>query len=243
MGVEQIIRDHFLAAREYERAQQQWQRSRQGVQPRTDLRMQALVDILNGDILVMSHAYRQDEMLMLMRLAEEFGFRIHAFHHSVEAFKIAPEIAAHGAAAVVWSDWGSFKVESFDNTTFNARVLTDAGVLTSLHSDDSQIATRMNWEAAKMLRTGLSEEQALALVTINTARVLGIANRVGSLEAGKDADFVIWNGNPLSTETRVEQTWIDGRRYFDIEEDRQQREQVERERSQLIQQILSQPRT
>jgi imidazolonepropionase-like amidohydrolase len=243
MGVEQIIRDHFLAAREYERAHQQWQRSRQGVQPRIDLRMQALVDILNGDILVMSHAYRQDEMLMLMRLAEEFGFRIHAFHHSVEAFKIAPEIAAHGAAAVVWSDWGSFKVESFDNTTFNARVLTDAGVLTSLHSDDSQIATRMNWEAAKMLRTGLSEEQALALVTINTARVLGIANRVGSLEAGKDADFVIWNGNPLSTETRAEQTWIDGRRYFDIEEDRQQREQVERERSQLIQQILSQPRT
>jgi imidazolonepropionase-like amidohydrolase len=190
----------------------------------------------------MSHAYRQDEMLMLMRLAEEFGFRIHAFHHGVEAFKIAPELAAHGAAAVVWSDWGSFKVESFDNTTFNARVLSDAGVLTSLHSDDSQIATRMNWEAAKMLRTGLSEEQALALVTINTARVLGIDSRVGSLEAGKDADFVIWNGNPLSTETRVEQTWIDGRRYFDIEEDRQQRGQVERERSQLIQQILSQPR-
>jgi imidazolonepropionase-like amidohydrolase len=188
----------------------------------------------------MSHAYRQDEMLMLMRLAEEFDFRIHAFHHGVEAFKIAPEIAAHGAAAVVWSDWGAFKVESFDNTTFNARILSDAGVLTSLHSDDSQIATRMNWEAAKMLRTGLTEEQALALVTINTARVLGIDQRVGSLEAGKDADFVVWNGNPLSTETRVEQTWIDGRRYFDTGEDRQMREQVERERSQLIQQILPQ---
>jgi imidazolonepropionase-like amidohydrolase len=240
MGVEQVIRDHFLAAREYEREQREWQRTRRGVQPRTDLRMQALVDIMNGDILVMSHAYRQDEMLMLMRLAEEFDFRIHAFHHGVEAFKIAPEIAAHGAAAVVWSDWGAFKVESFDNTTFNARILSDAGVLTSLHSDDSQIATRMNWEAAKMLRTGLTEEQALALVTINTARVLGIDQRVGSLEAGKDADFVVWNGNPLSTETRVEQTWIDGRRYFDTGEDRQMREQVERERSQLIQQILPQ---
>jgi imidazolonepropionase-like amidohydrolase len=240
MGVEQIIRDHFMAAREYEREQREWQRTRRGVQPRIDLRMQSLADILNGDILVMSHAYRQDEMLMLMRLAEEFDFRIHAFHHGVEAFKIAPEIAAHGAAAVVWSDWGAFKVESFDNTTFNVRILTDAGVLTSLHSDDSQIATRMNWEAAKMLRTGLTEEQALALVTINTARVLGIDQRVGSLEAGKDADFVIWNGNPLSTETRVEQTWIDGRRYFDTGEDRQMREQVERERSQLIQQILPQ---
>jgi imidazolonepropionase-like amidohydrolase len=240
MGVEQVIRDHFLAAREYEQAHREWQRTRQGVQPRVDLRMQALVDILNGDILVMSHAYRQDEMLMLMRLAEEFDFRIHAFHHGVEAFKIAPEIAAHGAAAVVWSDWGAFKVESFDNTTYNSRILTDAGVLTSLHSDNSQIAARMNWEAAKMLRTGLTEEQALALVTINTARVLGIADRVGSLETGKDADFVIWNGSPLSTESKVEQTWIDGRRYFDIEEDARLREQVERERSQLIQLIPSQ---
>ena len=240
MGVEQIIRDHFLAAREYERAHQAWQRNRQGPQPRIDLRMQALVDIMNGDILVMSHAYRQDEMLMLMRLAEEFDFNIHAFHHGVEAYKIAPEIAAHGAAAVVWSDWGAFKVESYDNTTYNARILTDAGVLTSLHSDDSQIATRMNWEAAKMLRTGISEEDALSLVTSNTARVLGIFDRVGSLEAGKDADFVIWSGNPLSTETRAEQTWIDGRRYFDIQEDQQLREQAERERSQLIQMIMSQ---
>jgi imidazolonepropionase-like amidohydrolase len=240
MGVEQVMRDHFLAAREYERAHAEWQRNRQGVQPRIDLRMQALVDIMNGDILVMSHAYRQDEMLMLMRLAEEFDFRIRAFHHGVEAYKIAPEIAAHGAAAVVWSDWGAFKVESFDNTTYNSRILTDAGVLTSLHSDDSQIASRMNWEAAKMQRTGLTDEQALALVTISTARILGIDERVGSLETGKDADFVIWADNPLSTETRVEQTWIDGRRYFDIDEDRQMREQVERERSQLIQLITSQ---
>jgi imidazolonepropionase-like amidohydrolase len=240
MGVEQIMRDHFLAAREYEQAHRDWQRSRQGVQPRIDLRMQALVDIMNGDILVMSHAYRQDEMLMLMRLAEEFDFRIHAFHHGVEAYKLGPELAAHGAAAAVWSDWGAFKVEAFDNTTYNARILMDAGVLTTLHSDDSQIASRMNWEAAKMLRTGISEEDALALVTSNTAKVLGIDRRVGSLETGKDADFVIWSGSPLSTESRVEQTWIDGRRYFDINEDRQLREQVERERSQLIQAITSQ---
>jgi imidazolonepropionase-like amidohydrolase len=175
-----------------------------------------------------------------MRIAEEFGTRIASFHHGVEAYKLAPEIASHGAAAVVWSDWSSFKIEAYDGITYNARVLRDAGVLTSLHSDDSQIATRMNWEAAKMLRTGYTEEEALALVTSNTARVLGIADRVGSLEAGKDADFVIWSGNPLSTETRAEQTWIDGRRYFDLEEDRQLREQVERERSQLIQLILSQ---
>jgi imidazolonepropionase-like amidohydrolase len=241
MGTEQIIRDHFMAAQEYQRTWQEWERNRRGVPPRRDLRMEALVDIMNGDILVMSHAYRQDEMLMLMRVAEEFGFRIHAFHHGVEAYKLGPELAAHGAAAVVWSDWGAFKIEAFDNTTYNARVLVDAGVLTSLHSDDSQIASRMNWEAAKMLRTGLSEEQALALVTINTARVLGIADRVGSLENGKDADFVIWSANPLSMEARAEQTWIDGRRYFDIHEDRQLREQVERERALIIQSILQLP--
>ena len=240
MGTEQIIRDHFLAAREYERAHKAWETNKRGIPPRRDLRMQALVDIMKGDILVMSHAYRQDEILMLMRLAEEFGFRIKAFHHGVEAYKVAPELAAHGAAAVVWSDWGAFKMEAFDNTTFNARILRDAGVLTSLHSDNSQIASRMNWEAAKMLRTGLTEQEALALVTINTAKVLGIDSRVGSLDTDKDADFVVWSANPLSTEARAEQTWIDGRKYYDIEEDRRQREEVARERSRLIQLILQQ---
>jgi imidazolonepropionase-like amidohydrolase len=241
MGTEQIIRDHFLAAREYQREHLEWRRTRQGPEPRRDLRMEALVEILDGDILIMSHAYRQDEMLMLMRLAEEFGTRIAAFHHGVEAYRLAPELAAHGAAAVVWSDWSSFKIEAYDATTFNARVLRDAGVLTSLHSDDSQIASRMNWEAAKMLRTGYAEEEALALVTSAPARILGIEGRVGSLEQGKDADFVIWSGHPLSTETRAEQTWIDGRRYYDIEEDRRLRAEVEAERSRLIQLILSQP--
>jgi imidazolonepropionase-like amidohydrolase len=240
MGTEQIIRDHFAAAREYERSWQAWERgNKRGVPPRRDLRLEAIVEILNGDIHVQSHAYRQDEMLMLMRLAEEFGFRVRAFHHGVEAYKVAPEIARHGAAAVVWSDWSSFKIEAYDATVYNARILQDAGVLTSLHSDNSQIASRMNWEAAKMLRTGISEHAALALVTINTARVLGIDERVGSLEPGKDADFVIWSGNPLSTSTIAEQTWVDGRRYFDLEEDRAMRSAIEAERAQIIQFILN----
>lgn len=241
MGTEQIIRDHFIAAKEYERTWKAWEASnKQGVPPRVDLRLQAIVDIMNGDILVMSHAYRQDEMLMLMRMAEEFGFRIKAFHHGVEAFKLAPELAAHGAAAVVWSDWGAFKIEAYDNTTYNARVLTDGGVLVSLHSDNQQLATRMNWEAAKMLRTGLTPEQALALVTSNTAKVFGIDDRIGSLEPGKDADFVIWSGDPLSTETHAEQTWVDGRRFFDLQDDEQLRARTVKERAQLIQLILSQ---
>ena len=238
MGTQQIIRDHFMAARDYERAWQQWEAKREGLPPRRDLRMEAIVDILNEDLRVQSHGYRQDEFLALVRLAEEFGFSIQALQHAVEAYKIAPELAASGVAAVVWSDWSSFKVEAYDGTPYNAKILLDAGVLTSLHSDDGQISSRMNWEAGKMLRTGIGEEDALSLVTNRTAAVFGLEDRVGSLQPGLDADFVIWNGHPLSQFTRAEQTWIDGRRYFDIAEDEELRRRVERERAQLIQLIL-----
>jgi imidazolonepropionase-like amidohydrolase len=238
MGVAEMIRDHFEAALDYRRAWDEWEQHGRGIPPRRDLRMEAIVDILNEDVGISSHGYRQDEFLMLVRLAEEFGFRVQTLQHGVEAYKIAPELAEAGVAAVVWTDWSSFKIEAYDATTYNARILTEAGVLTSLHSDNSQLAGRMNWEAAKMLRTGMGEEEALALVTSNTAKVLRIDDRVGSLEPGKDADFVIWSGHPLSQFTRAEQTWVDGRRYFDIEEDRELRERVERERARLIQAAL-----
>ena len=238
MGVEQLIEDRFRNARDYEAKWNEWEETGEGLPPRRDLRLEAIVDILNEDILVQSHSYRQDEILALMRLAERFDFTIKAFHHGVEAYKVAPELAEHGAGAVVWSDWGGFKIEAYDNTNYNARLLTEAGVETSLHSDNSQIAARMNWEAAKMVRVGMDPEDALALVTINTAKLLGIDDRVGSLENGKDADFVIWSGDPLSTFTKPEQTWIDGRKYFDLEKDALLRENNERERAQLIRLIL-----
>ncbi len=238
MGTQQIMADHFRAARDYQTRWNEWEQYGQGIPPRKDLRMEALVDILEGDILIQAHSYRQDEILMLTRLAEEFDMQIKAFHHGVEAYKVAPELAEHGAGAVVWSDWSSFKIEAYDATLYNARLLSEAGVLTSLHSDNSQIASRMNWEAAKMVRAGMDKEDALALVTINTAKLLGIDDQVGSLEPGKDADFVIWNGDPLSTLTKAEQTWVDGRKYFDLEDDRELRNAVEQERSQLIQIIL-----
>ena len=238
MGTHQIIRDHFMAARDYERAWQRWEETHDGLPPRRDLRMEAIVDILNEDLRVQSHGYRQDEFLALIRLAEEFDFSVQALQHGLEAYKIAPELAASGVAAVVWSDWGAFKMEAYDGTPYNAKILLDAGVLTSLHSDDGTISSRMNWEAGKMLRTGIGEEDALSLVTNRTAAVFGLEDRVGSLRPGLDADFVIWSGHPLSQFTRAEQTWIDGTKYFDIEQDRAMRAQVDRERAQLIQLIL-----
>jgi imidazolonepropionase-like amidohydrolase len=200
--------------------------------------MEAIVDILDQELLISSHGYRQDEFLALIRLAEEFDFKVQTLQHGVEAYKIAPELAAGGVGAVVWSDWSSFKIEAYDATTYNARILLEAGVVTALHSDNSQLASRMNWEAGKLLRTGVGEEDALATVTINAARVLDVDDRIGSLEAGKDGDFVIWSGHPLSQFTRAEQTWVDGRRYFSLEEDAELRRQIQDERARLIQLVL-----
>ena len=239
MGTQEIIRDHLLAARDYEREWRRWEVDGEGIPPRRDLRMESILDILNQELLISAHGYRADEFLALVRLAEEFGFRVQTLQHGVEAYKIAPELAASGVAAVVWSDWGAFKMEAYDATVYNARILIEAGVVTSLHSDNSEIASRMNWEAGKLLRTGLTEEQALSTVTNQAAKAVAIDARVGSLETDKDADFVIWSGNPLSQFTQAEQTWVDGRRYFSLEEDAAMRRQIDRERTQLIQAILS----
>lgn len=239
MGVQEIIRDHFLAARDYEKEWKRWEKEKTGLPPRRDLRMEALLDILNQKLLVSSHGYRGDEFLALVRLAEEFGFRVQTLQHGVEAYKIADELKKSGVAAVVWSDWGAFKLEAYDATSYNAKLLLEAGVVTSLHSDDNEISTRMNWEAGKLLRSGVNEIDALSTVTINAAKAIAIDKRIGSLEPGKDADFVIWNGYPLSQFTKAEQTWVDGRRYFSLDEDKVLRDDVAKQRAQLIQAVIA----
>ncbi|HYW30562.1 MAG TPA: amidohydrolase family protein [Gemmatimonas sp.] len=239
MGVQEIIRDHFLAARDYEKEWKTWEKDKKGIPPRRDLRMEAILDILNQKLLVSSHGYRADEFLALVRLAEEFGFRIQTLQHGVEAYKIASELKKSNVAAVVWSDWGAFKLESYDATSYNARLLMEAGVVTSLHSDDAEISTRMNWEAGKLLRSGVNEIDALSTVTNQSAKAIAIDGKVGSLEAGKDADFVIWSGNPLSQFTKAEQTWVDGRKYFSLDEDKTLRADVAKQRAQLIQAVIA----
>jgi imidazolonepropionase-like amidohydrolase len=239
-GAEQIIRDAFLAAIDYKRHLDIWQKERKGIPPRRNLQLDALLEVLRGERLVHAHAYRQDEMQMLIRLAEEIGFKIASFEHAVEGYKIAEVLARHGAAAVVWTDWSSFKMEAYDGIIHNARILLDQGVLTTLHSDHTQLSTRMNWEAGKMLAIGIDEIAAMDLITINPARVLGADKVIGSLEPGKDADFVIWSGHPLSGFTYAEQTWIDGRKYFDRTQDLEIRKEVVRERAVLIQKIMEQ---
>jgi imidazolonepropionase-like amidohydrolase len=242
MGVEQLIRDRFKAAQDYDR---QWSaynalKNKTGkIPPRQDLELDTLVEILKDERKVHSHSYRQDEILMLIRIADDFGFTIGTFQHVLEGYKVAIEIAKHGAGASTFSDWWAYKVEAYDAIPYNAAIMHKAGVLVTLNSDSNELARRLNKEAAKAVKYGgVSEIEALKFVTLNAAKQFEIDDRVGSLEAGKDADFVIWSGHPLSTYTICEQTWIDGRRYFDLEEDRVMRKQVEKERMMLIQKLL-----
>ena len=240
MGTAQIIEDSFLAALQYEKdkAASQGSRRRDAKPFRRDLQLEPILEVLQGKRLAHVHAYRQDEMLMIMRLAERYGFTVASFEHTVEGYKIADELREHGAAAIVWTDWSSFKMEAYDAIHQNAKLLLDAGVLTSLHSDNTQLATRMNWEAGKTLRSGVSETDAMNMLTLNPAKILRLDHRIGSLEPGKDADFVIWNGHPLSAFTTADQTWIEGRKYFDREKDQELQQQVVNERALIIQQII-----
>ena len=195
MGVEFVIRDAFTRAKAYQKAWKDYDKKKAAgldlVPPRRDLQLEPLVEILEGKRLVHAHCYRADEILMLIRLADEMGFKIATFQHVLEGYKVAKEIAAHGAGGSTFSDWWAYKVEAIDAIPDNAAIMTRKGVLVSINSDSAEHARRLNTEAAKSIKWGgLSEDEAFAMVTINPAKQLRIDNRVGSLDAGKDADVV-----------------------------------------------------
>ena len=219
-GTEFVIRDAFSRAKVYQREWQDYERRKKAGEdvsmPRRDWQLEPLVEILEGKRLVHSHTYRADETLMLMRLAEEMGFKIATFQHVLEGYKVADEMAKHGAGGSTFSDWWAYKVEAEDAIPYNAALMHKRGVLVSINSDSAEHSRRLNTEAAKSMHWGgISEDEALAFVTINPAKQLKIDARVGSLEAGKDADVVIWNKHPLSTYAIVDRVYIDGQQYYD----------------------------
>jgi imidazolonepropionase-like amidohydrolase len=234
MGVEQVIAEHFEAARDLARKQAA-KPDPNRVPPRRDLQLEALAEILDGKRLVHSHSYRADEILMLLGIAKRFGFRVATFQHGLEGYKVADEIAAQGSGASIFTDWWAYKYEVIDAIPWAGSILRDRGVVTSFNSDSNELARRMNLEAAKAVRYGdVPPAEALKFVTLNPAKQLGVAHRIGSLEKGKDGDFVIWSGDPLSTYTVADETWIEGRKYFDRAADLASREAVAQERKALI---------
>ncbi|MBM3845081.1 MAG: amidohydrolase family protein [Verrucomicrobia bacterium] len=234
MGVGTFFANRFTAARQYQEA---WatHRSRGGPTPRRDLELEAVVEILEGKRLIHCHSYRQDEILAFLRVMEQFNVKVATLQHVLEGYKVADEIARHGAGASCFADWWAYKFEVYDAIPHAGSLMRDRGVLVSFNSDSSDLARRMNLEAAKAVKYGNTpEEEALKFVTLNPARQLRIDSRVGSLETGKDADFAVWSGHPLSTLSTCLQTWIDGVKYFDKASSLERSKQLALERTQLV---------
>ena len=240
MGVEEVIRDAFTRARDYKRTWDEYRaasaKDKNLIPPRRDLQLEPLVEILEGRRYVHAHCYIASEILMLINIADEFGFQIKTFQHVLEGYKVAKEIAAHGAGASIFADSWGYKIEAYDAIPYNAAIMTRAGVVVSMNSDSDERARRLNIEAAKAMHWGeLTEEQALKLITLNPAIQLGIQDRVGSIEVGKDADLAIWNGHPFSVYARVDTTFVDGTVFFDRAQDLARRPELAKERTTLEQ--------
>ena len=240
MGVEETIRAAFTEAKDYKKSWDEYNKKvaaggKNLAAPRRDLKLDPLVEVLEGKRYIHAHCYREDEILMLLRVAKEFGFKVQTFQHVLEGYKVADEIAAAGTGASTFSDWWAYKVEAYDAIPYNAALMTRRGVVVSINSDDATEATHLNQEAAKSMRYGgLTHDEALKMVTLNPAIQLGIDKRVGSIDVGKDADLVIYNHDPMSAYAVVQKTLIDGRVYFDRTKDISGRPALEQERKDLL---------
>ena len=234
MGVLETMRDAFVRARDYKQSWDDFRAKKTNLPPRRDIELEPIVEILEGKRLVHAHGYRSDEHLNLLLLAEEFGFRVGTLQHGLEAYKIAPEIARHGAGVSIFADLWSYKLEAYDSIPYNAYILWKNGVVVSINSDSDERIRRLNLDAAKMMKYGgVPEEEALKMITLNPAKQLGIGARTGSIELGKDADLAIWNAHPFSVYSRVDMTLVEGEVYFDRAIDIQKRAELAKEREAL----------
>ena len=221
MGNVAGYRAAWIRAADYRRKWDKWNADHKGDPPTRDLGLETLAEVLRGNILVHNHCYRADEMAQMIDIAHEFGYKIRSFHHGVEAYKIADLLAKEGIAASLWADWGSFKMEAMDAVKGNMALVDHAGAKVIVHSDDPSGSQRLNQEAAKAMAAGaeiglpISEDQAIKWLTINPAWALGLDDKIGSLETGKNADVVLWTGDPFSVYARPEKVWIDGALLYD----------------------------
>jgi imidazolonepropionase-like amidohydrolase len=240
MGVMDVYREAFSEAVDYKKAWDEYNRKKAAgesnlIPPRRDLKLEPLVEILEGKRLVHIHCYRDDEILQMIRVAEEFHFKIATFQHALEGYKVAEEIAQSGAGASTFSDWWAYKIEAYDAIPYNAALMTQRGIVVSVNSDSAEESRHLNQEAAKSMKWGgLSHDEALKLVTINPAIQLHIADRVGSIEPGKDADLAIYNKDPLSVYAVAQKVLIDGQVYFDRQQDIARRPALEKEKKALL---------
>ncbi len=236
MGVEQVYMDFFIRAKEYKALKQN---SSKGAVFRIDLEMEALSEILENKRFITCHSYVQSEINMLMHVADSMGFKVNTFTHILEGYKVADKMKFHGANASTFSDWWAYKNEVMEAIPHNAAMLSKMGVITAINSDDAEMARRLNQEAAKAIKYGgLSETEALKLVTLNPAIMLHIDDKVGSIAVGKTADLVLWTDNPLSVYARVDKTIIDGQIYFDRDEDQKLKTYIKEEKARLIAKII-----
>ncbi|HXF42934.1 MAG TPA: amidohydrolase [Pyrinomonadaceae bacterium] len=234
MGVMEVLRDAFRRAQDYKKSWDDYKAGKTRVPPRVDEELQPLVEVLEGKRFVHCHGYRSDEHLNLLRLAEEFGFRVRTLQHGLEAYKIASEVAKHGAGVSIFTDSWAYKLEAYDAIPYNAYILWKHGVLVSINSDSDERMRRLNLDAAKVMKYGgVPEEEALKMITLNPAKQLGIDKRTGSIEVGKDADLVIWNLHPFDSFSHPEITMIEGEIYFDRSADILRRADLAKEREEL----------
>jgi len=235
MGVEEVIRKSFVDAKDYMAKWDEYDarkaRGENPMPPRRDLLMEEMSDVLRGKVDVHSHCYRSDEILMLLGLSDELGFKVRELQHVLEGYKAGKEIAAHGVTAGTFIDWWGYKAEAYDAIPYNVALMTRDNVIVSVNSDSDELARHLNQDAAKAMKYGgLTEEEALKLCTLNPAKQLRLDHRLGSVDVGKDADLVIWTGHPLSAYSRVETTLIEGDVYFDRARDLANREALAREK-------------